>query len=74
MLARVLGDWDGGRVEREVSRKRKEYAPYLTQWGEVTQLEHPEYWQGRNEMDQFTPAPGTGLVSAPACVGPNRLY
>ena len=55
LLARVLGDWDGGRVEGEVNRKRKEYAPYLAQWGEATQLEHPEYWQGRNEMNRFTP-------------------
>ena len=59
LLAKVVSDWDGERVEREVTRKRKQYTPYLTRWGESAQLHHPEYWLGSNEMNRFTPPSGT---------------
>ena len=55
LLAKVVSDWDGERVEREVTKKRKVYTPYLTRWGESMQLPHPEYWVGTNEMNQFEP-------------------
>ena len=70
LLARLMREWDGDRVEREVNRQRTRYAPYLRAWGEATALEHPEYWQGRNEMNQFTPPSGRSGDGHP---GTNRF-
>ena len=55
LLEKVRRGWDGGWIQRQVTRKRKQYTPLMFQWGESNTPDHPEYWRGTNEMNQFTP-------------------
>ena len=55
LLEKVQRGWDGGWIQQKVTRKRKQYTPLLHQWGETNGPPHPDYWQGTNDMNQFTP-------------------
>jgi len=56
LLEKVRRGWDGGMIQREVTRKRMQYTPLMHQWGASNGPPHPDYWVGMNDMNQFTPA------------------